>query len=221
MWLWSSGRALGTWQCDFSSGALAWQRSRSTLDLLLSSRNESHIGTSPPHLCTAKITALTPELPSSHSPYTARLELVLGDVLKCEALPHFDVCVANLPYQGCALIFGFSLLYVDYVLTTSTIHVQYIYCTYELNAVLFIRIWLYSYLIIIDRSLVPSSLNFFSTSISGKFRTLFNLFCWTNLSIVKYECGGWVGRIFGFSKIGKKVRELPSAKGYLFLYPCV
>lgn len=33
------------------------------------------------------------------SPYTARLELVLGDVLKCEPLPHFDVCVANLPYQ--------------------------------------------------------------------------------------------------------------------------
>ena len=137
-WLWRSGRALGTWQCDFSSGALVWQRSRSILDLLLSSRNESHIGTSPPHLCTAKITTLTPELPSSHSPYTARLELVLGDVLKCEPLPHFDVCVANLPYQVCALIFGFPLMYM-YVQTTSTCTLYNI-STYELNAVLFVRV---------------------------------------------------------------------------------
>jgi 18S rRNA (adenine1779-N6/adenine1780-N6)-dimethyltransferase len=33
------------------------------------------------------------------TPFQAKLQLMVGDVIKMEHLPFFDVCVANLPYQ--------------------------------------------------------------------------------------------------------------------------
>jgi 18S rRNA (adenine1779-N6/adenine1780-N6)-dimethyltransferase len=37
-------------------------------------------------------------------PEQKRLEVLLGDVIKMEELPQFDVCISNTPYQVCSLI---------------------------------------------------------------------------------------------------------------------
>lgn len=34
-------------------------------------------------------------------PEQKRLEVLLGDVIKMETLPQFDVCISNTPYQVC------------------------------------------------------------------------------------------------------------------------
>ena len=33
------------------------------------------------------------------TPFQAKIQIMVGDVIKMEHLPFFDVCVANLPYQ--------------------------------------------------------------------------------------------------------------------------
>jgi 18S rRNA (adenine1779-N6/adenine1780-N6)-dimethyltransferase len=51
-------------------------------------------------------------------PEQKRLEVLLGDVIKMETLPQFDVCISNTPYQAClpiSMSFYNSNIQLDFI----------------------------------------------------------------------------------------------------------